>query len=45
MEQVTPDSMSFPWVFAHMKSPWNTHGVDTIVLPWYCHGKPMVMPW
>ena len=43
MEQVTPDSMSFPWVFAHMKSPWLVHGIPMVYTPWVFHGQSMVI--
>ena len=39
-------TMGFPWVFAHMKSPWIVHGIPMECTPWVFHGIPMVgIPW
>ena len=36
-------AMGFPWVFAHMKSPWIVHGIPVECTPWVFHGQAMVI--
>jgi len=33
--------MAFPWVFAHMNSPWKTHGIVMDNSPCNFHGESM----